>query len=246
MSYTATTSGGYAPTTYSASTAPASTTGGGGFGNMMFGSAATGSSGLFGAGGQYNAGQTMYTTGMGMGIAQAFAGRSATGATISGRVNFSQHGKRLELDVLNQAKAELSGENLAQPFVKSYISIQKGRLKRQAAETKKQTKRTLAAASSREIQTGAGMRGALAGTAGDIEGMAAPERWGADFGQQEYRKGLTGLQNIRNIELQTPLLQASARFAQAETAQMRGAQQGQALGDMAMYYAYLRNQPSQR
>jgi hypothetical protein len=67
--------------------------------------------------------------------------------------------------------------------------------------------------------------------------LAAPEIWEAGFIQDEFRKGMSGLENIRNIELQTPLLKAGGAYTKMGLGQLRGARQGQALGDFAQWLA---------
>jgi hypothetical protein len=223
----------------------------GGIGNMLFGQGGGGfgvpggkigppvqsTQGLFGSGGQFGMSQTMSTIGMGLGLAQAF-GKDATGSAITQTVPLSKEGKKLKTSLLEDTKAKLTGANLAEPYVRAYVSAQKGRLKRQAGAQTRALRGITGELASRDVRTGRGM-GALVASAGQrIEGGAAPAKWESEFIRGERAKGISGLQNIRNIELQTALLKASGGFAKTEIGRMRGATQGQALGDLARYLAY--------
>lgn len=225
----------------------------GGFGNMMFGQGGGGygvtggkigppvqpTQGMFGSGGQFGLPQTMTTIGMGLGIAQAY-GKDATGSAITQKVPLSKEGKKLKTTLFEDTKSKLSGANLAEPYIRAYISAQKGKLKRQAGTQTRALRGITGELASRNVRTGKGM-GALVASAGQrIEGGAAPDIWESEFIRGEHAKGIYGLQKIRNIDLQTAMLKASGGFDKAALSRMKGASQGQALGDLARYIAYMK------
>ena len=198
----------------------------GGIGGFLGGGGAAaggGGGGMFGA---------MNLAGMGMGLAQAF-GKDATGASVMQKIPLSEEGKALQQTLEADTFKRLSGANLAEPYIKNYRSIQKGILKRQAGRAGDIGGQV----GTQRVRTGRGLGGILAAAGSRVESSAAPDIWEAGFIRDEFTKGFAGLENIRNIDLQTGLLKAQSGYTKAALSQLKGAQQGQALGDFAEFLA---------
>jgi hypothetical protein len=220
--------------------------GGGGYGvtGGKIGPAMQSTGGLLGSGGQFDWGRSLMTAGMGLGLGQAFGG-SSVGSSILQKIPLSKGGKKLKTQLYETTQDQLLGRNLAKPFVKEYVSIYKGKLKKQAGELQKQTRSGISELTGRRVGTGAGLGGALSGIGGQIGAGAAPANWEAGFRRSEYEKGIAGAENIRNLELQTAKLAGTGDFTKQFIGQLSGAQQGLALGDLARYLMYLKYPPYQ-
>ena len=216
--------------------------GGGGYGvtGGLIGPATQSTAGLLGAAGKFGLGQSISTIGMGLGLISAMGSH---GAGVQGLVRLSKSGKKLEKSVFEDTKAKMTGANLALPYVKAYRSTMKGKLKRKAGEQLRESRGLGGVLASRDVQTGTGAKALLASTGANIEAGAAPEIWDSEFVRSERQKGISGAQNILSEQRQVAMLKAGSDFANAEIGQMRGAQQGQALGDMARYLAYMKYPP---
>ena len=220
---------------------------GGGMGAMMFGQQAGAynagaSSGLFGSGGQFGLGQTMNTIGMGLGLASAMG---TQGAGVQGLVRLSKSGKKLEKNLYEDTQAKLTGTNLAEPYVKAYRSSMKGKLKRRAGEQERATRGLGGELGTRDVRTGKGAASLVASAGANIEGKAAPAIWEQEFIRGEKAKGITGAQNILAEQRQIATIKAGTDLTNAGLGRLRGAEQGQALGDMARYLAYQKYPPYQ-
>lgn len=214
----------------------ASTTGSGNWLNQFLmggGQGANAYGGLFGQGGNFNMFQTASTIGMGLGAAQAF---SSSGFAPSAKVPLSPEGARLEKTYFETAKKQyetgLMPANLASIFI--------GGIKRKEGQRHRAARGLLSGLAGADVRTGQGVRAALTEGGSRMEGLTAPAQWRTGAREQEFRSGLTNLSNIRNLQLQTPLLKAQAGFAGSMIERMRGARQGQALGDISRYLAMTR------
>lgn len=217
--------------------------GGGGLGSMLFGSGAGGKAtvGLLGAGGQFGLPQAMSTMGMGMGLAQAFGGGSASGYAPSAAITLTPAGKKLQKSLFETVKKQY-GEGLLPP---NLASIYIGRIKREGGERQRIARGMLTGAAAKRVRTGRGTAAAISETGQRIEDLVAPTKWREGMKEEEKRNALINLINIMNIEQQTPLLRAQSQLMRSGFGQMRGAMQGQALGDVAQYLGYLKYPPYQ-
>jgi len=211
----------------------------------LFGSAAAGgkaaTAGLFGAGGTFGLTQALGTAGMGLGLMQAFGGRGSTGSAFQTRVNLSPEGQRLEKKTYETIKKQYEEGVMPANIASVYI----GRIKGEEGKRARVGRGLLSQAAARRVGTGGGVKAALTESGARMEGLAAPTTWQVSQKEEEFRNALVNLQNLRNIELQTPLLRARGQFAEAGFQQMRGAAQGQALGDVAQWLAMLKYPPYQ-
>lgn len=199
----------------------------------MFGAkgAATGAAkgGLF-------SGSNLFTmmsgAGMGMGAAQAFS--SSGGFAPTFKVNLSPEGQKLQKTLYETTKKQYETGLLPANLASIYI----GGIKRQAGEGRRMIRGMLA--SGKKIRTGRDIGAAITGAKETMEGQVAPAQWKKGFRENEFRSALASMQNIRNIELQTPVLKAQTAFTKGLTGQMRSAAQGQALGDIARWLAMVK------
>lgn len=195
--------------------------------------------GLFGGGAGGGLFQTIGALGMGLGTAQAFGGGG--GPMPTAKIRLTEEGEKLQEKTFETIKKQRE-EGLMPP---NLASIYIGRIKKQEGERARAGRGLLSAAATRRVGTGGGVGAALTEAGARMEGLAAPEKWRAGQKEEEFLSALTNLQNIRNLELQTAPLKAQSQFIQRGLGRMRGAGQGQALGDIAQWLAMLKYPPYQ-
>lgn len=204
-----------------------------GGGAVAGGAAAAGAgAGLFGASSLFAG---MMGAGMGMSAMQAFGGGGATGYAPQFAIPLSAEGKKAQKTLFEKTKEQyqtgLMPENLASIYV--------GRIKKQEAKEHKMA-RGLLTSMAGGVRTGTDVKALLTEGTRRMGGLTAPTQWRMGAKEEEFRNALTMLQNIRNIEKQTPLLRAQAQMYKTLTGQGQRAAQGQALGDIAQMAAMMK------
>ncbi len=172
--------------------------------------------------------------GMGMSAMQAFGG-GATGYAPQFAIPLSPEGKKLQKTLFEKTKEQyktgLMPANLA--------SIYMGRVKRQEAKEHRMARGFLTSMTG-GVRTGTDVKALLTEGGRRMTGLTAPTQWRMGAKEEEFRNALTMLQNIRNIEKQTPLLRAQAQMYKTLQGAGQRAAQGQALGDIAQMAAYMK------
>lgn len=178
---------------------------------------------------------TMMLAGMGMSALQAFGGGGATGAAPQFAIPLSPEGKKLQKTLFEKTKEQyqtgLMPENLASIYI--------GKVKRQEAKEHKMARGFLTSMAG-GVRTGTDVKALLTEGGRRMGGLTAPTQWRMGAKEEEFRNALAMLQNIRNIEKQTPLLRAQAQMYKTLTSQGQRAAQGQALGDIAQMAAMMK------
>ena len=204
---------------------------GSGIGSLMFGSAG-GGAGLFGQGGQFNLGQTAMTAGMGLGVASAFQGGSQSTA----RVKLSPMGEKVKSKLYEAGGKMYEGTLMPKNLASQYI----GQIKRAGGEAKREEEKMMTQMSARPGAGRFGLQAALASAGEGVERAAAPTKWRQQQRGAEWSEGKALLSNLFNIEKQIGMQQTQAGMTESLLRQMKGAQKGQAIGDLARYVSMLR------
>ena len=193
-----------------------------GAGGAMFG-------GLFSASNLFPAAMG---AGIGMSALQAFGGSSGGYAPMF-KVPLSPEGKKLKTSLYEKTKQQwetgLLPENLA--------SIYMGKVKREVGKVSQQARGFLTSMAGGRTRGGTQIKALLTGAESEMQGAAAPAEWKAGQREEEIRNAMKMMENIRNIEMQTPMLQAQASMYKDIMGKGRRATQGQALGDIARWAA---------
>lgn len=173
--------------------------------------------------------------GMGLGAAQAFGG-SSSGYAPMFKVPLSPEGKRLKTSLYEKTKQQwetgLLPENLA--------SIYMGRVKREEEKTHRVARGFLTSMAGGRTRGGTQVKALLTEGERRMQGVTSPAQWKAGQREEEIRNAMKMMENIRNIEMQTPLLQAQAQMYKQLQSQGQRAAQGQALGNIAQWAAMMK------
>lgn len=204
----------------------------------MLGSSLSGISGggfLSGLGGWLTSGglpTAVMGAGMGLSTLQAFGGASSGYAPMF-KVPLSPEGTKLKTSLYKKTKEQwetgLLPENLA--------SIYMGRVKREEEKTHKQARGFLTSMAGGRTRGGTEIKALLTESKRRMQGLTGPAQWKAAQREEELRNAMKMMENIRNIEMQTPMLQAQASMYKDIMGKGRRAMQGQALGDIAQFAA---------
>jgi hypothetical protein len=178
----------------------------------------------------------MMGAGMGLSAMQAFGG-SGSGTAPTFAIPLSPGGKKLEKTLYETTKKQyqqgLMPANLASIYV--------GKIKRQEGRTRRQTRGFLTSMAG-GVRSGRDVRALLTEGNRRLGSSTNVARWRMGQKEEEFRNALAMMENIRNIEKQTPLLRAQASMYKNLQGAGRRAAQGQALGDIAqmamLYKAY--------
>ena len=156
-------------------------------------------------------------------------GGSSTGFAPSAKITLTPAGKELEKGLFESIKGDLFPENLASKYI--------GKAKRTEGKRRRTSEQVFNRAAGKEVTTG-GVGSAL------IEEFSSRQRGGTEGIRQggeartNFAKNrLTDLQNFMNLQTQTPVLRAQADLVSSEQEQLRGAQQGASLGNIAQLLA---------
>ena len=174
--------------------------------------------------------------GVGLQAAQAFSGSSGGGSPTTD-IPLSPESRKVEKSLFDETKAgyerSQKGQflpNIVEPFIRNM---------RLAEEDKTRAIQSqLSTAVGRESQgevlgTGRIAEGILGGGISGITGIIAEGTSVAEAQRQNFISSLNQLANIRNIELQTPVLEASADITRNQIGQLQSINQGRAIGDIA-------------
>ena len=173
--------------------------------------------------------------GMGMNAIQAMGGSSGGGFAPQFEVPLSPEGEKLKTSLYEKTKKQweegLLPENLA--------SIYMGKVKREEAKTRRASRGMLTSMAGGRTRGGMGIMATLTESERMMQGATGPAEWKVGQREEELRNAMAMMQNIRNIEMQTPLLRAQAQMYKDIMSQGRRATQGQALGNMAQWAAMM-------
>ncbi len=157
------------------------------------------------------------------------AGGSSTGFAPTTKITLTPAGKKLEKGLFESIKGDLFPENLASRYI--------GKAKRTEGKRRRASERVFNKAAGSEVTTGGVGSAIIEEQASRLRGGTEGIRQGGEARTNFAKNRLTDLQNFMNLQTQTPVLRAQADLISSEQEQLRGAQQGASLGNIAQLLA---------
>jgi len=189
-----------------------------------------------------NWGNIAMAGGMGLSAMQAFAGGGATGFAPTTEMKLSPEGEELQKSLFGLAKEQYTSGLMPQNLASIYV----GKVKQAEEKTHQAARGYLTSMvgapteGGAPIRTGTQVGALLSESQRRMGGLTTPEETRMGLKEEEFRNALIMLENIRDIEKQTPLLRAQSAMYKTLMNQSQRATQGQALGDVARYAAMMK------